>query len=947
MWQKRFFYIFLTIITLTVLTAILGTARHFIRIAVLKTAAQKISIKYFEGEAPQVDLKKRTVVFSAAKSELLRQYELHGRVTFSFPVRFFEFPWNLNNASIAVDGVTWNLDLKRTTLNNRPLKELAEKLTFYKNRSNKKLPDLITYGTLNLTNPEGKTRKLFMRSIFKSNNDYRLLGVYAGDMKVNFLFNENTKKLIGQYQAQQSDFEFFRLSFGLPELFTMNGVGTLAGQFQYDAEKKRLEYIRGGAEFGMGGSIQGSIFSLYGSRRGMINWEYLNAQNWQIELRNAVSGRPFRTKLHYLVLSQNTMEQNSVSFDGEIEFNPTTFRDSFGLEFDRRTAALRHRLVGKWNMNDKSWELSRLDAGKRIPQVKLKWNDFALAFQNRSFKLSGAGAQSDHFAFRYELEMANADWKDKNNNAVITSHAKLEGDCILSLSDDTLKPVATGKISCEVADGAFDNTRFLLKNVYLHFSPDAGGRTKYQFSVGNFAVGIPDLRNGIHVSIPRLEGESSMTALKISAPSLNIKYRDVINVASGGAWKLQRLQESNKLRFETSSLRGVTVGERFRAEKISALFEEKAMQWSCDYSMHNIKTGVNIFSAAELHGSVRGESVNDGVFAYRSIDINPVNWKYNGKIFRCSSPSSFFNIAFNPDKKWRKWDFNAGQFSLTYGGRNYIVPGLVCREENRGTYSDGSFNGHGTPYRVKFSYTRPEKSKNITVKNGNIEGSYEFFRGLAGDISLLNKDKLMAAKLQFDDFKMKDSRWRHGALGAELNRHGNFELVSFNGNSSTDTAVIKFIGKKQNGTSEFEVRNLPAKYVENTLKAAEGTLSGLFDGKVTMPRKEFFNPFKIQTFYLKNNQVMRLRLGALDKYAQKGNSIEDMFASDALKDFFAKSLTLDYHKVGQYKVLNVKALGKSTDLLPYEYDVKEKKLKKSDVALFNSEVEVIMKYMMK
>ena len=58
------------------------------------------------------------------------------------------------------------------------------------------------------------------------------------------------------------------------------------------------------------------------------------------------------------------------------------------------------------------------------------------------------------------------------------------------------------------------------------------------------------------------------------------------------------------------------------------------------------------------------------------------------------------------------------------------------------------------------------------------------------------------------------------------------------------------------------------------------------------------------------------------------NSPEWEILPAALKDFFAKSLTLDYHKVGNYKVLDVKALGKSTDLLPYEFDIKEKKLKK-------------------
>ena len=194
---------------------------------------------------------------------------------------------------------------------------------------------------------------------------------------------------------------------------------------------------------------------------------------------------------------------------------------------------------------------------------------------------------------------------------------------------------------------------------------------------------------------------------------------------------------------------------------------------------------------------------------------------------------------------------------------------------------------------------------------------------------------------------MKNSIYEHGSFGFEVNKNNGFELISFDGISANETAKIKFIGKKHGKMNEFEVKNFSAKYVEGILHVPEGTLSGLFDGRVTVPENEFFNPFKIQTFYLTNNQVMRLKFGTLDKYAQKGSSIEDKFASDALKDFFAKSLTLDYHKVGNYKILDVKALGKSTDLLPYEFDIKEKKLKKSDVALFNSEVEVIMKYMMK
>ena len=948
MWKKRFFYTFLTIVSLAVLCAVLGMVRNFIRKIALAHVAEYISCKYFAHEKPQLDFAARTVVFSAEKSEILRDFDLKGKVTFSFPVKFFELPWNAFPASIAVDGVEWDLNLQTKTLNKHPLQAVIDKIMAQNIKGkHSKTPDFITYGTLKLTNPEGKTRNSKVRSILKNNKDFKLLGIYAGDMKVNFLYNEKNKQLMGQYQAQQSDFEFFRLSFGLPELFSMHGVGTLSGQILYDFAQKKLEYIRGSAKFGLQSSVQGAIFSLYGSRSGMINWEFLNAQNWQIELRNATSGRPFRTKLHYLILSQNTMEHNSVNFDGEIEFIPATFRESFGLEFDRRTAALRHRLVGKWNMNDKSWELSRLDAGKRIPQVKLKWKDFDIAFQNRSFKLSGTGAQSDHFAFRYELEMENADWKDRSKNAVITSHAKLEGDCILSLSDDTLKPVATGKLTCAVADGAFDNTRFLLKNIYINFSPDAGNKTKYQFSIGDFALGIPDLRNGLRIEIPRLEGETGVSQFNISAPSLTLKYRDFAELSSIGKWSLKRNEENNQTVFKTSGLQGKIGGEKFKANKISAVIEKKALNWNCDLSMSDLKAGINTFLADELNFSLNGESMNDGVFAYRKIVVKPVQWQFNSEFFRCSSPTSVFNIEFDADKKWKQWSFDAGQFSFVCGGRNYIVPDLACREDNRGQYSDGYFNGHGTPYRGKFSYTRPSGAKILTVKNGSIDGTYEFFRGLTGDIRLFEKDKLLAAALQFDELKMKNSLYEHGSFGFEMNRNNGFEFVSFDGISSGGTAKVKFNGKKSGGVNEFEVRNFPAKYIENILQVQEGTLSGLFDGTVTVPEKEFFNPLKIRTFKLQNNQVMRLRFGSLDRYAQKSTSIEDKFASDALKDFFAKLLILDYHKVGNYNVLDVKALGKSTELLPYEFDLKEKKLKKSDVSLFNSEVEVIMKYIMK
>ena len=224
MWKKRLLYIFLTVIALTVLCVILGTVRDFVRRAALAFTAERISCKYFAHEKPQVDFSARTVVFSAEKSELLRSAKLDGKVTFHFPVKFFELPWNVNLKSVAVDGAMWELDLKAKTLNGHPLQIVIDKILSAESPINGKIPDFISYGTLKLTNPEGKIRVSKMRSILKSSKNMRLLGVYAGDMKVNLLYKGENKQLIGQYQAQQSDFEFFRLSFGLPELFSMHGV---------------------------------------------------------------------------------------------------------------------------------------------------------------------------------------------------------------------------------------------------------------------------------------------------------------------------------------------------------------------------------------------------------------------------------------------------------------------------------------------------------------------------------------------------------------------------------------------------------------------------------------------------------------------------------------------------------------------------------------------------
>ena len=170
MWKKRFFYTFLTVVSLTVLCAILGMVRYFVRKTALALAAEHISCKYFAHEKPQVDFSARTVVFPAEKSEFLRSFDLRGKVTLSFPVKFFELPWNVNLKSVTIDGVSWELDLQKKTLNNHQLQAVIDKIMTHDiGKYGKFAPDFITYGNLKLTNPEGKVRSSKMRSILKSN----------------------------------------------------------------------------------------------------------------------------------------------------------------------------------------------------------------------------------------------------------------------------------------------------------------------------------------------------------------------------------------------------------------------------------------------------------------------------------------------------------------------------------------------------------------------------------------------------------------------------------------------------------------------------------------------------------------------------------------------------------------------------------------------------------
>ena len=950
MWKKHLFYTFLTCAVLAVLALIVLSVQYMLRRQALKITAEKISSQFFAGEKAEIDFAARKVVFTAEKSEILHKYHINGKVIFAFPVKFFENPWRAHLASVTADGVTWDLNLKEKTLNGFRREELFDEifqqLTAIGSYNSGKIPDFITYGKLKLTNPEGKKRLVEIRSIFKSFNDNRLLGVYAGDMKVNFLYRKPTGKIIGQYQAERSDFEFFRLSFGLPELFSMTGVSTLAGQFQYDIASQKIDYIRGSSRFGMEASVKGAIFSIFGSRNGVINWEYLNSENWQIELRNAVSGRPFRSKLNYLVLSQNTMEQNALSFDGEIEFNSNSFKDIFGLELDGRTANIRHHIVGKWNMNEKSWELSRLDTQKRVPHVKIKWNDFDITFQGQSFKLSGSGAQADHFGFHYELEMANADWKDRKGNTVIAAQAKLEGDCILSLAADTLKPIATGKLSCAVADGVFGKSRFILKNAYLNFSPDRVAKNKYQFSVGELKLGIPDLQRGVIFTAPRLAGDVAEAKTLISAPSLKVTYRDIAELESKGKWSIRRTGDEN-LTFGSSAVRGSVGGEKVSIRKISGeLKKENIFSGDFEYTLNSIVFGGNLFNADRVKGNIVYELSGAGFPVFRTLAVVPEKWTVREKNIKMFSPSSKFNIIFK-DGRWDNFNCDLGQASLTFKGHEYLLLNLLLTESNRGGYSDGSITCRGVPYKFSMTYTRPQKSYAVTVKNGMAEGRGKSLNGVTGEMKFIPENRSLEGDIQYAEFKMSDSQWENGIFAFDADVKNGFELVKFNGTSAAEMAKIAFVRRNSRGENEFEVKNFPAKYIEDTLGLIPGDLSGIFNGTVVIRKGVFFDPAKIISFKLKNNIVSRLRFDSLQKYAQVGDSVEDCFAIDALKDFFAESLQLDYRSVGRYKVLNLKAVGKSTDLLPYEFDVKEKKLKKSDVALFNSEIEIMMKYILK
>lgn len=946
---KRILYFFLAALTVAVLLTVLWGIRFSIRRIALEKAAENISRNFLHGMEYEIDHAQRKVLFAGKEVDFLKKHKLHGRITFCFPVKFFELPWNVNLERICVDGVHWELDLQKRTLNGFErdvfLNSIRKELETFKQTKNKRYPAFLTSGTLTLINPEGKSRNLAIKSIFQElKGETYLLGIHAGDMKVNFFHKNGTAKIVGQYQAKQSDFEFIRLSFGIPELFDMHGVDKLAGEFRYDMKLRKIDFIRGSSNFGLQSSIKGSVFTLYGNRLGRIYWEYLNPQNWQIELRNAVSATPVRAGLHYFVLSQNTLEKDALSFDGEIEFNLLSFKNMFGLELDRRTSNIRHRIVGKWDMVRKTWELSRLETQKRVPQVKLKWNDSDIAFQWQNFKLSGRGDQADHFGFHYELDMSNFDWKDKNNNALIGTQAKLEGDCILSLADDTLKPVSTGKFSCSVADGVIGKSRFLVNNAFLNFAPDIDGKTKYYFACGDLKVGIPDLRNGWICAIHRLEGAWDSKSMSVSSPSLDFKYRNELHL-SGNKWFAERKLNEKNIRFELSPMSGMWQGKKLQIDKIAGEIINNGKNIYLDGSSKNVIYDVETLKADSVKWSIESGFPFDNNVLCRRFMLKPEKLQVKTPWLETDIVKPFFNLTFNDKQIWYNWSLEAGKSKIKYKEKEYTIPGLTAGEFNHGKYCDGLLKNSVLPYQFDISYTR--KKSDITLKTGRLTFNGNVLWGLTGDVKLQKNDNFLDAKMQYAEFKIADMAWENGVLSLIGNKRNGFEINDFSGTSSLGMSKVRYIGRNNRSENEFEVKNFSARYIEKTLGVPENSFNGMFDGKITTASKNVFNPFNIQTFYLKNNQVMRLRLGTLEKFAGKGNSVEDDFATDALKDFFAKTLTLDYHRVGDYMVLNVNTLGKSTELLPYEYDIKEKKLKKSDIALFNSEVEVSMKYMIK
>ena len=947
--SKRTVNILIILLSLLILLALLYAARCWIRRIALESAADAVSRRFFHGGSYEINYRQRTVAFAETDVELLKKYKLNGKVSLYFPVRFFELPWRTNLRRITVEGVHWDLDLQKKTVNGFKMNEFLKSVQgeFANFRSaNGKIPAFMTVGDLNLTNPEGRTRKLAVKSIFDDLNDFYLLGIHAGDMKVNFLYNSNEKKVVGQYLAKQSDFEFFRLSFGIPEVFAMSGVENLSGQFCYDIAKRKLEYIRGSSDFGVQAGIKGSIFTLYGSRRGRISWEYLNPQNWHIELRNAFAAAPVRAGLYYFVISQNTLEKDALNFDGELEFNQSSFKNMFGLELDRRTSAIRHRIVGKWDMQQKTWELSRLDTQKRVPHVKLKWNDFDIAFQGQSFKLSGSGAQSDHFGFHYELEMGNVDLRDRRKNIIIGSQVKLEGDCILSLSGDTLEPVSTGSIICSVADGAVEQSRFLLKNIKLTFAPDTDGGNKYAFSVGEMKFGVPDFRSGVNLGMKYLDGRISLNEILLGVSEMNLKYGG-LELQSRGNPELRGSRRSENFDVLLPGFSGRLNHEKVSVGKIKGKFALNKNNWSWDGVVNTVKIGKNIFNAESVQTAVKGDIASQYLPVCRNVSLIPHNWKFKNDWISCASPSSSFNCSSTAEGVWARRNLDLGQMIVNFRNREYILPEMTIAEVNHGQYADGNLKCQGTPCRFDITYTRKNNDAGIVLKSGSFESDTENIRGINGDVKFRNDNDFLSAAIRYAELKQNDRILENGNIKFAVSRRNGVELNGFDGTFAAELSKISYAGKNKRGENIFEVRNFPAKYIESTLGVPEGMLSGMFNGRISVSADDFYNPFKIQTFSLKNNYVARMRMGVLESFAQKGNSVEDCFAADALKDFFAKTLVLEYNKVGNNNILDIKALGKSTELLPYEFDIKERKLKRSKVALFNSEVEVIMKYIIK
>ena len=110
--EKRIVNVIFTVFAVAVLLAVLYAVRLMIHRITLERAASQISKKYFNNSGYVVKHSTRQIVFAENELELLKKHKLQGRVVFTFPVKFFELPWQVNLSRISVEGVQWELDLK-------------------------------------------------------------------------------------------------------------------------------------------------------------------------------------------------------------------------------------------------------------------------------------------------------------------------------------------------------------------------------------------------------------------------------------------------------------------------------------------------------------------------------------------------------------------------------------------------------------------------------------------------------------------------------------------------------------------------------------------------------------------------------------------------------------------------------------------------------------------